>query len=169
MFQHNFYQMHSDMKWIPLLLSIMLQIVGRFFSNFLFTKKGIRMLTTAAQLITFVRWSEFNCIHMFSLLKNKTTIIRKTSSKIFYTRLSPCWYKSKNLVDIELMTKNFGIQRDEAKVQGKCFGMFFRFAGLSVFWEIMKKWKMLKKFMISQTKRAPFLLASATQSLLCCI
>jgi hypothetical protein len=36
------------------------------------------------------------------------------------------------------MTKSFGIQRDEAKVQRSGFGIFFRFVWLSVFERIEK-------------------------------
>ena len=52
------------------------------------------------------------------------------------------------------MTKSFGIQRDEAKVQRSGFDICFPF-WLSVF-ERIEKWKMLKKFMISQMKMCTF-------------
>ena len=53
---------------------------------------------------------------MFSFLK--------APSKIFI-QVECLLSKSKKSVDVELMTKSYGMQRDEAKVQRKCFGICF--------------------------------------------
>jgi hypothetical protein len=55
---------------------------------------------------------------MFSFLK--------APSKIFI-QVECLLSKSKNSVDVELMTKSFGMQRDEAKVQSALVFVFFVF------------------------------------------